>query len=224
MNTVNPTINTPHASGIKRLYANVRNTDIKIYFNSNEKLYNPRVSVYTEVNAIPGSPITNSTDGTPFLSIPVGGDTGDQPVDVIFDGGVIQAKEMYMMCKNHPWDPMFSGWKNDLCVRSYHDARGSWVQLCKLDFTLINEGSDNGDITFMDTPGGFITWESGVGDSIEVNLHFTAGEDRVPDNKRVYFKFEFDCDGESNHTHTKWGILTLKKDPVSSINIIWHVL
>ncbi|NBV43324.1 hypothetical protein EBR96_11245 [bacterium] len=221
MNIINPTLNTPLVSGVKRIYTN--GSDLNISFSSNAKLYNPRVSVYSDVNEFPGSPRTTSIDGTSSLNISVGGDTGDQPVDVIFEDGMIQAKMMCMMGRNDPMFsmPMFSMWKNDLCVRNYRDSNGSWAGLCKLNFALVSNGDRNEDISFMDTPGGFISWGSTMGDSIEVNLHFTEGEEFVLDNKRVYFKFEFDCDGESNHTHTKWGILTLKKDPVTGMNITW---
>lgn len=210
--------NNENASKISII--NTGNNTIQIKFNSNTKLYKPRLSVYSEVNLIPGSPRTISCDGTPSISIPVGGENMNENIDVIFEDGLIQSK----MMRNDPIMSMMENeWLNNLIARNYYSEQGYWDHLLHFNFAIEDNGETiNNTFIFSDDPGAYIIWDSSC-DSILVNASLQQTSN-MPDNRKVYFKFEFDCDDYSNHTHAKWGILTLKKDPVNEMNITWNML
>lgn len=228
MNIITPTINTDLASGVKQIYTQGRMISLE-FSSPGTKIYKPRVSVYTEVDSVPNFRRLTSLDGSPYLMIPVGGVDGTQPVDVIFEDGIIDMQMVSVTSPNVPW------WENTT-IRSYFDTAGGYTQLCGLKFFLKN-GTQNPDgmIKFNRdnytgyngsiNQGTYITWDKNrSGDSILIEARLNLDNPaQMVDNKKVYFRFDFDCDESSNHTHTKWGILALKKDPVASINITWYV-
>lgn len=229
MSTITPTINTDLVSGVKQIYTQGRM--ISLGFSSpGTKIYKPRVSVYAEVESpVPYFPRDRSIDGSSCLTISVGGTDGAQPVDVIFEDGIVEMRMVSEQAPNAPW------WENTY-VRSYYGSEAQYTQLCGLRFFLQN-GPQNSDgmikfrrDDYVDNNGNinqgtYITWdENKSGDSILIEARLNLDNPaQMTDNKKIYFRFDFDCDEYANHTHTKWGILTLKKDPVSSINITWYV-
>ena len=223
MNTIAPIINTDLASGVKQICTHGKMISLE-FTSPGTKIYKPRVSVYSEVDALPSTRRVASIDGSPYLTIPVGGDYGTQPVDVIFEDGVIDMRMVSEHAPNAPW------WENSV-VRCHFTGEGHWVPLCGLKFFFNGSGVFNfnrdsyTDHTGMDNPGTYIAWDgSSEGDSIRIEARITLDDmSLLTFDKKIYFRLDFDCDESSNHTHTKWGILTLKKDPVSSINITWYV-
>lgn len=215
MSIINPVVNSTLVSGAKQVYQ--QGKTITVQFSSNTTLYNPRVSIFSEVNEIPTHPRTTSIDGTPSIMGQVGGPSFSDPVELIYEDGIIQPK----MMQNDMMFPDPNQWRQSMMIRSYFGDQGYWEQLCTMDVSL--DGADR-DYHYTDDPGAVLAW-SNSGNSIRVSMNFALSDlTHIINGKRVYFKFEFDCDDHSNHTHTKWGVLSLDADPVTDMIITWTVV